>query len=52
MKTFLAIALIISSLSYVLIYFKRKKNNTHREISYKIIFLITFLMISIPMLML
>ena len=46
MKTFLAIALIISSLSYV------KKTNTHREISYKIIFLITFLMISIPMLML
>lgn len=46
--TFLSISLIIVSIAYLFVYTQKRKNNTQKDMGYKVIFLIIFLLLSIP----
>ncbi len=49
-QTILSILLIIIGIIYPIIYFQKKKNGTHKDVTYKIIFLIVLLLIAVPLL--
>lgn len=46
--TFLSIFLIIVSIAYLFVYTQKRKNNTQKDMGYKVIFLIILLLLSIP----
>lgn len=46
--TFLSISLIIVSIAYLFVYTQKRKKNTQKDMGYKVIFLIIFLLLSIP----
>lgn len=46
--TFLSISLIIVSIAYLFVYTQKRKNNTQKDMGYKVIFLIILLLLSIP----
>lgn len=46
--TFLSILIMLLSVTYWFVYTKKRKNNTHKDIGYKLVFLITFCILAIP----
>lgn len=46
--TIIALSLILVASGYLLVYTKKKKNNTHRESGYRIAFTIALVLLVIP----
>lgn len=47
LATILSICIILISIAYTLVYWKKKKNNTHLQVGYKIGFVIIFMLLAI-----
>ncbi len=47
LSTVLAILIILISIAYPIFYWKKKKNNTHLQVGYKVTFVIIFLLLAI-----
>lgn len=48
-RTILFIMLIIVGAAYLFFYLQKRKNNTHKDITYKIVFIICLFLIAIPL---
>lgn len=49
MQTTLSILLMIVGVGYIIAYLQKKKKNTHNDIVYKLVFIIVFFLIVIPL---
>ncbi|TDQ34591.1 hypothetical protein [Aureibacillus halotolerans] len=50
--TILSIAIMALCVSYVVIYFKKRKSGTHKDVTYKLVFLLVYALLFIPLLFL
>lgn len=48
-QTILYILLIILGFVYLIVYLQKKKNNTHKDIMYKLVYIAVFLLIVTPL---
>lgn len=48
-RTILSILLIMIGAAYLITYLRKKKNGTHKDITYKLIFIVAFMIITIPL---
>lgn len=49
LPTILSVLMIILAIAYLLLYWRKRKNNTHLQMGYKIVFGITFGMLAVVM---
>ncbi|MDK8179640.1 hypothetical protein [Paenibacillus sp. UMB4589-SE434] len=47
LSTVLAVLIILISIAYPIFYWKKKKNNTHLQVGYKITFVIVFILLAV-----
>ncbi|MCG7406627.1 hypothetical protein MH117_04290 [Paenibacillus sp. ACRRX] len=47
LSTVLAVLIILISIAYPIFYWKKKKNNTHLQVGYKITFVIVFVLLAV-----
>ncbi|MFP3419408.1 hypothetical protein R0K30_06825 [Bacillus sp. SIMBA_154] len=48
MLTVISVLMILTGVSYFVVYMQKRKNNKEKEMGYKIVFLVVFFLLSVP----
>ncbi|MCK1972082.1 hypothetical protein LNK20_05150 [Bacillus safensis] len=48
MLTVISVLMMLTGVSYFVVYMQKRKNNNEKEIGYKIVFLVVFFLLSVP----
>ncbi|QWS52510.1 MULTISPECIES: hypothetical protein [Bacillus] len=49
MMTVIAVLMMLTSVSYFAVYMQKRKNNKEKEMGYKIVFLVVFFLLCVPL---